>query len=178
MNTGQSEQNRFKISIQNIKYSSRPDIDPYGTFSVVVRSAPDNDTAVRIVERYDNCNLNPNSSNYIAKVIGDVYYEWDNTKMRLKEYGTYPNNSKIIRVDMAPEVDLGQADPELLPFGVQGPVKEGFKIGFTTGSTTGITIGNEAIGHIANTGSFLPFSASVGDIVRTEAEGGETSEEM
>ena len=138
LTAGGLAQRNYKISIEDIKYSERTDIDPYGSFSVVIRSIRDNDGAVRVVERFDNCNLNPNSANYVAKVVGDSYFEWDNTKKRLVEYGSYPNNSSILRIQMANDVDLGQADPELLPFGAQGPVKrEDFRLEFSTGSING-----------------------------------------
>lgn len=154
LSAGQHEQRTFKISVENIKYSRRVDVDPYGSFSVVIRSLADNDSAPRIVERYDNCNLNPNSANYVARRVGDRYYEWDNSKKRLVEYGTYANNSNIVRIEMAAEVDLGQADSELLPFGAQGPVKrESFRLEFNSGSSTG---------EFA-TASFLTHTASWGD---------------
>jgi hypothetical protein len=154
LSPGADAQRNYKISIQDIRYSDRTDIDPYGSFSVVIRSIRDNDGALRIVERYDNCNLNPNSSNYVAKVIGDAYYEWDNSKKRLVEYGSYPNNSSIVRIQMANEIDLGQGNPELLPFGSQGPVKrQDFRIEFDSGSATGQ--------H--GTGSFLSQTSSWGD---------------
>ena len=136
LSQGAQEQTSYKISIENVKYSRRTDIDPYGSFSVVIRSFYDSDNAPRIVERYDNCNLNPNSANYVARRVGDRYYEWDNSKKRLIEYGTYANNSNILRIEMASEVDLGQASSELLPFGAQGPVKRtGFRLEFNTGSS-------------------------------------------
>ncbi len=151
LSTGEAEQRNFKVSIENIKYSNRADLDPYGSFSIVIRSLTDNDTAPRVVERFDNCNLNPNSTNYVGAKVGDAYYEWDNTKKRITEYGTYPNNSKILRIEVSAEIDLGQANPELLPFGVQGPVKRnGFQIQFVTGSGA----------RDLATGSFQPTSAS------------------
>jgi hypothetical protein len=155
LTAGQEQQRKFKLSIENIKYSDRVDIDPYGSFSVVIRSIYDNDSAPRIVERFDNCNLNPNSSNYVARVVGDAYYEWDNTKKRIVEYGTYPNNSSIVRIELATDIDLGQADPELLPFGVQGPVKrQDFSLQFTsTGSEAGLL----------GTGSFATHTSSFRD---------------
>ena len=155
LSQGAQEQRSFKISIENVKYSSRADIDPYGTFSVVLRSLFDNDTAPRIVERFDNCNLNPNSTNYVAAVIGDAYYEWDNTKKRIVEYGSYPNQSNFIRIEMATEVDLGQMNAEALPFGAQGPVKrKGFRLALAgTGSHN---ISNTGFA----TGSFVPATAS------------------
>tara|TARA_R100000406_G_scaffold20749_2_gene12779 strand:+ start:1223 stop:4288 length:3066 start_codon:yes stop_codon:yes gene_type:complete len=161
LSTGEIEQRSFKISIENIKYSSRADIDPYGTFSVVIRSIYDNDSAPRIIERYDNCNLNPNSDHYVAKKVGDAYYEWDNTKKRLTEYGTYANNSRFIRIEMANEVDLGQTNPEFLPFGAQGPVKrEGFRLQFNSGSDDQ-SIYNNATRFA--TASFLSITSSWGD---------------
>jgi hypothetical protein len=154
LTAGQEEQRKFKLSIEDIRYSDRVDVDPYGNFAVVVRSIYDNDTAPRVVERFDNCNLNPNSANYVAKVIGDAYYEWDNTKKRIVEYGTYPNNSSIVRIQMANEIDLGQGHPELLPFGVQGPVKrQDFRIGL---NGTGSSI-------VYATGSFLTQTSSFND---------------
>ena len=154
LSQGEIEQKSYKISIENIKYSERADVDPYGSFSVVIRSMYDNDGATRIVERYDNCNLNPNSANYVARKVGDAYYEWDTTKKRLVEYGSYPNNSNIVRIQLANEIDLGQADPELLPFGAQGPVKrKGFRLEFNTGSQ------NEGY----QTAKFLTSTSSYGD---------------
>jgi hypothetical protein len=154
LTAGALDQVSYKISVENINYSARADVDPYGSFSVAIRSIYDNDGSTRLVERYDNCNLNPNSANYVARVIGDAYYEWDNSKKRLAEYGTYPNNSSIVRIQMANEVDLGQADPELLPFGAQGPVKrQDFRIEFNSGSATGVF----------GTGSFLSQTSSWGD---------------
>jgi len=157
LSTGESEQKQFKISIENIKYSNRVDVDPYGTFSIVIRSLRDNDSRPMIVERYDNCNLNPNSDAYVARKVGDAYYEWDNTKKRITEYGTYPNNSNFIRIEVAESVELGTANPELLPFGVQGPLKrQDFQAQFTTGSTGG------ALNMIAAaTASVLTHTASI-----------------
>tara|TARA_Y100001973_G_scaffold11575_1_gene15803 strand:- start:12690 stop:15821 length:3132 start_codon:yes stop_codon:yes gene_type:complete len=171
LSAGEAEQRTFKVSVENVKYSKRADIDPYGSFSLVIRSILDNDTAPRIVERYDNCNLNPNSSNYVARKVGDSYFSWDNTKKRLTEYGTYPNNSKIVRIEMSSEVDLGQADAELLPFGVQGPVKrQSFRIQFQgSGSSangagvTAIPGTAQLVGPAFATASFLSHTSSFGD---------------
>jgi len=123
LHTGEWEMRNLKISIQDIKASTAQDSDPYGTFTVVIRHMGDSDNAVRIVERYTGCNLNPNSTNYIARKIGDVYREYDTTRRRLVEYGNYANRSNFLRVEMNTSVDASQAHPELLPFGVYGPPK-------------------------------------------------------
>jgi hypothetical protein len=122
LSTGEEEHRTFKVSIEDVRYSKN-DNNPYGTFTLAIRDIRDTDAAKKYVERYTNLSLDPNSPNYIAKQIGDMFVEWDTTNLRLAEYGSYPNVSKIVRVEMASAVDAAQTNPELLPFGVYGPVK-------------------------------------------------------
>ena len=112
----------LKISIENIKRSTN-DATNYGTFSVLVRSLSDSDNTVRVIEQFDNCDLNPDSLHYVARKIGDKYTTWDETERRYIQYGDWPANSKYIRVAMDSNVDAGVANPSLIPFGFQGMVK-------------------------------------------------------
>ncbi len=114
-------QRTIKISIERIK-ARRGDFEKYGTFSVVVRRIEDNDNKQMVLERYDNCDLNPASPNYLPRKIGDQFNEYNTTEKRNRLYGQYPNKSKYIRVVMDDDVEAGVADPELLPFGVFGPL--------------------------------------------------------
>ncbi len=176
LSTGQYEQRNFKISIENIRYSTNPE-NPYGSFDVVVRALSDSDNAPKVVERFNNCNLNPNSDRYIAVVIGDTYYEWDNDKKRLVEYGEHPNNSKIIRMEMASAVANSQVNAEALPFGAEGPIKRtGWKAYFHTGSQSGSIItasGSHGAAAKANSDSAPGMKATgsnVLNVVRTGAQ--------
>jgi hypothetical protein len=94
----------------------------YGTFSVVVKRITS--TRLEEIERFDNCNLNPSSDNYVAKMIGDQYFEWSATEKRNKLYGTHPNISELVRVDMDRIFDAGQgpSNKETVPFGFLGPI--------------------------------------------------------
>ena len=120
LSSGEEIQRKYKVSIEDIQYS-KTDSTPYGSFTLSIRHAEDSDNARVYVERFTNLSLDPNSPQYIAKQIGDRYYEWSNDQRRLVEYGTYPNRSKIIRMEMANAVDTAQINAELLPFGVEGP---------------------------------------------------------
>ena len=111
-----------KVSIEDIRQSNTTATD-YGTFSVVLRSISDTDNKTVILERFDNCNLDPTSPSYVARKIGDQYSEWDATNNRLKTYGDYVNNSKFVYVQTNADVDAGATDPLLLPFGFFGPPK-------------------------------------------------------
>jgi len=115
-------QNNIKVSISKIKYSS-DDFNKYGTFDVEIRRIDDTDKAPVILEKFSNCDLNPNSLNYVARKIGDSYVTYDTTERRLVEKGQYPNISKYVRIQMNVDVDSGAANEEYLPFGVYGPSK-------------------------------------------------------
>ena len=74
------------------------------------------------MERYDSLDLTPASPNYIAKVIGDKFVEYDTATKTNREYGNFDNKSKYIRVAMDEDVDRGTTNAEFLPFGVFGPL--------------------------------------------------------
>jgi phage tail sheath protein FI len=122
LDVGEDEQKKVKVSIVDVK-ASTTDADPYGSFSVEVRDARDSDNAPVVIERYSSVTLNPNSSQYIARVIGDQFIEWDDTERRYRVYGNYANASSLIRVEMNEDVDAGATDARLLPFGSFGPVR-------------------------------------------------------
>jgi len=120
LNHGEWLQNHLKISIEDVRPSSTNTTD-YGTFSVVLRSLKDSDKAPVVFERFTGLTLNPNSENYIARVIGDYSYTWDDVDKRYRIEGDYPNVSKFIRVEMNTDVADAATDARLLPFGVFGP---------------------------------------------------------
>lgn len=122
LDSGEWLQNNIKVSIADIKASTNLS-NPYGTFTVQIRRASDSDNTPVILEQFTNCNLNPASSDYVAAKIGDKYMTFDYSLNRLREYGQYNNLSRFVRIEMNPAVDSGQVEPELLPFGVFGPIR-------------------------------------------------------
>jgi len=118
-NNGDWVARNLKVSIKDIR-AARNNED-FGSFSVVLRKMSDTDNRVEYVEQYNNCNLNPNSENFIARKIGDKYEEWDDAERRYRQYGDYTSLSKYIYVDMPDAVKLGNTDSRLLPFGIIGP---------------------------------------------------------
>ena len=113
-----------KISIEQVRPSNTKTSE-YGTFSVVLRSLRDTDARVSVLERFDNLTLDPTSPNFIARKIGDSYYEWSETDRELKQYGDYGNLSKFIYVVMNSDVEAGATDAALLPFGYYGAPRYG-----------------------------------------------------
>ena len=120
LNAGAWESQNFKISISDVAAATSL-ADPYGTFTVEVRKADDNDNAPQFVERFAPCNLNPTSPNYVARKIGDRYTVWDPDNSRYREYGTYTNNSSYVYVEMAENVTNAMINEALVPFGFDAP---------------------------------------------------------
>ena len=120
----------FKVGIRDIKPASEVPGSEYGTFSVVVRrvdtskipnsifgqGVQDADTRPAIVEEFTGLNLDPNSPNYIKRVIGDKYITVD-ANGKLNTNGDYSNGSVHIRVEVDSDVDAGSIDSTLVPFG-------------------------------------------------------------
>ena len=66
---GNAANRQVKISIEKI----RPD---EGTFTVVIRDYNDSDLQQNVLERYNNCTMDPASSSYIGKKIGTANGEY------------------------------------------------------------------------------------------------------
>ena len=122
LTAGKSVQESVKVSIEKIK-APRGEFEQYGAFSLVVRSISDTDISPTILERFDSLDLNPASSNFIGKVIGTKYEQYDSSLKGNRLYGAYPNRSKYIRIELHPEVERGTIDTRYLPWGVFGPLK-------------------------------------------------------
>ena len=122
---GSETQNRVKVSIKSIRFpsSAEQDLNPYPNFSVELRHLKDTDIRPVVLETYSNCNLNPNSQNYICRLIGDKYEQYDSETQRLIEYGDYNNVSKYIRVKVSANIAAGSENSALAPFGVKGPLR-------------------------------------------------------
>jgi len=134
LDVGEWAQKNIKVSFSEIDYSKN-ESTPYGTFTVEVRKANDNDTAKTVLERFDTCDLNPASPNYVGKKIGDTYQVWSEAERRYITYGNYLNNSKYLRVEVNPDIENGALSTEYLPFGFRGPAIFG-DFTFTSQSNT------------------------------------------
>jgi|694.fasta_scaffold14272_12 hypothetical protein len=101
---GNVENTRFKVTIGNIKAAGDINGSDYGTFSLYVRKYDDTDKRQNILEQYNNLSLDPTSTNYIARVIGDEVSTIDSYG-KVTTIGDWLNKSKYIRVE-AKDSDL------------------------------------------------------------------------
>jgi len=126
---GNAANTEIKVGIRDIKTATESaDPDGYGSFTVEVRrvnttnipntphSSQDTDAAPEIVETFQNLNLNPQSSRYIGRQIGDRYQTVSDAGV-VTTNGDYPNVSKYIRVILEDGVKSQSNEKSLIPFG-------------------------------------------------------------
>lgn len=124
LSDGENANKLVSVSISTLRKSE--DInDPYGTFTVQVRKYSDDDNNPVVYEQYNNCNLNPDSEDYVGRRIGDlnVYYNFNTvleSERGLAQKGTYPNQSNFIRIVLHPNVTNKIIPKSALPFGFRG----------------------------------------------------------
>jgi hypothetical protein len=104
---------KFKIGISNIKAAGEDGATDYSVFTVTIRSYSDTDKRKSVIETYNNVNLDPTSTNYIARRIGDRYITIDSDG-KITENGDYSNKSKYVRVEVA---EAGSYPISAAPFG-------------------------------------------------------------
>lgn len=88
--------NNYRWEVSNVNNTK-------GTFSLSIRRGDDTINRKSVLEQYNNVTLDPNSNNYIAKVIGDQVYtvrDSNTTSPFLQLSGSFPNKSKLVRVEV------------------------------------------------------------------------------
>lgn len=180
-----------KIGIQDIKPGTLAS-NYYGSFTVVVRAvngtfgSQDLDRRAEVLETFSNLSLDPTSTNFIAKRIGDRYTmnKVVDGLNRVVSSGSFANNSTYVRVEIA-STDGGASNSldgvpaEAVPYGFKAllqPVPSGLSVYpaakmVTTQSIDGVYDSRRFFGFDYewddnyNYLSFLPSSTTVGNNV-------------
>ena len=85
-------------SVDNLRFEITAASTSSGNFNVHIRQGNDLQNKKIILETWNKVNLDPKSTRYIAKVIGDQTTTYDSTNQQVVTTGDYPNNSRYVRV--------------------------------------------------------------------------------
>ena len=99
------------------------DIEQYSTFDILIRKYGDTDRKASIVEQYTGVNLDPDSPNYISRVIGDRYSEYNPTLGKVVTSGDYNTTGNYLRVEVDPKVRDKAYSAKLSPKGFIAPTQ-------------------------------------------------------
>lgn len=161
---GTSVNHEVKVGISNIKTSTEvTDPDGWPTFDVVVRrvntgniknspySSTDTDKQPDVIQTFVGVNLNPDSPQYIARMIGDRY-QTVTSAGDLVLNGDYLNQSEYIRVIVDDSVTKKNNDKTLFPFGFRALTSP---IGNASGS-----VNLSAASYVTTQGAGSSFSST------------------
>jgi hypothetical protein len=100
MNNSGSETNGALISgsKDNVRFEITNTNTGSGTFNVLIRQGNDTPNNKNILESFNGVNLDPNSDRFISLVIGDQKLAYNSTNIQMELSGSYPNNSRYVRV--------------------------------------------------------------------------------
>ena len=112
----------IKVSIINTTLPGGNPASPYGSFILLVREFGDTDQRPVVLESFANLNLDPDSTNYIARRIGDRYKTVTNDGVVVVN-GDYNNISQYIYIECDADVTNKAITPNVKPFGYDAYVQ-------------------------------------------------------
>ena len=86
-------------TVDNLRWEVTNSDVPNGTFDLLVRRGDDNTDNKIVVEAWTGLSLDPLASNFVSKVIGDMYETYDSVNNQISVNGNYKSNSRYIYVD-------------------------------------------------------------------------------
>ena len=161
-------------SMENVKWEVSNVNCLQGTFTVLVRRGDDNTNSKSVLETYTNVSLDPLQPNYIAAVIGDqsktVAYDSDMGGYYIQISGSYPNNSRYVRVktlidtpNYFTNAGTVAADAAGLSYSASLPTAGSGSAGGSFGTATGNDIPYIGNTLFQNNSSTLPQGIPVGN---------------
>lgn len=119
LSDGANANAKYKILIENITPSRDPAY-AFGKFDLCVYTYDTN----KFEKRFPGLTLDPTSTSYIARVIGDqnAYFDFDRaaSSQKIAIEGDYPVLNSYIRVEMSDDIIQGNVPSDALPFGFRG----------------------------------------------------------
>mgnify|MGYP003626581216 CR=1 FL=1 len=133
--TGTKDNVRWEITTSNTSS---------GTFSLSIRRGDDITNKKTVLESFNNLSLDPNSNNYVAKVIGDQKLTYDSVNNQMVTTGEYSNSSRFVRIKSVNNPTLNYLDANGTPvtaFTGSIPTIGNGIFGSATGAPFGVTAG-------------------------------------
>jgi hypothetical protein len=150
---------QYRLLISDLRYVNDA---TYGSFTLSLERLGTNPVEGDVIASWKKLSLDPDSRNYIARVIGDqyLYYDFDrdDEKQRLQSKGNFDLRNNYVRIELSDDLLSGNVPVDALPTGFLGHAKlqtaisgnfvepggeEGAKV-FTASDDSALTILSEA----------------------------------
>lgn len=98
VNTENSDGSLISGSDDNLRWEISNIDNNKGTFNLIIRRGNDSRTNKVVLETFNNVNLDPNSSNYVERVVGNQYSTLASDGSQVFTTGSYVNNSNYVYI--------------------------------------------------------------------------------
>ena len=146
LGAGNTANTKIKVAISNIKAAGSVSGTDYGTFTVLVKEYSDTNKKPNTLQAFNNVNLDPNSPNFISRVIGDRKLTIASDG-KITETGDWVVTNRYIRI-----ANLNTAAPvQAVPFGhaaYQLPISASAAIGALVPAVTYVSASANVYGGI------------------------------
>jgi hypothetical protein len=85
-------------SADNIRWQIQNRDTSSGTFSLIIRQGDDNSNTPIVLETWTNLSMDPTAPNYVARLIGNQYRQYNAADNQIEVIGDYPTNSRYVYV--------------------------------------------------------------------------------
>jgi phage tail sheath protein FI len=86
-------------SSNNIRWEIVNPSTSSGTFDLLIRRGDDITNSKIVLEQFTGLSLDPKSTNFVSKVIGDYVYNYNSSTIQIEVTGSFRNNSSYVYVD-------------------------------------------------------------------------------
>jgi uncharacterized protein len=127
-------------SKDNVRYQIVNSNTSSGTFDLLIRKGDDNTLTPTVLETFTMLSLDPNSPNFISRVIGDQVQSYNGTTIQIDTVGSYANRSNFIRVKNVNVTTLNYFDNNgvaKLAYTSSIPINKSGSFGGATGTIRG-----------------------------------------
>ena len=109
---------RFRILVSDLKLGKTA--SDWSTFTLALESFDSDPIDGETIIQWKNLTFDPNSRNFIGRVIGNKNVYYDFAKKKLVEEGEFEVRNKFVRIEMTDEMMSGDLDVTTLPCGFKG----------------------------------------------------------
>jgi len=85
-------------SADNIRWQVTNQDTSNGTFALLIRQGDDNANTPIVLETFTNLSMDPTAPNYISRVVGNQYKQYNAADNQIEVIGDFPNNSRYVYV--------------------------------------------------------------------------------
>jgi hypothetical protein len=152
--------NNLRYEVSNVNTSK-------GSFNVTIRRGDDTSKRKIVLEQYNGVNLDPNSTNYIARRIGDqvaTAKDVNGLDPYIEYSGDYPNRSSLVRVSVNKRtLNYLNENGDVRDVALQDALPAAVSGGFSNGSDGDVIHPRAMYENISNTNSQgIEFNGSTG----------------